>query len=377
MTPENQPTEGTPEEVLLPYDDNRFESDPGVVLPDDPGLPVGWTASAPDPGSIMDVRRLTELLRAHEDAGRGWAGASQDDVLVEVSEHGLKMRENLVVRDRNNRIRAWASVHDRSVNRMLYVHIIERDLSEAAAERCSQVMFAWAEAQACEVGAARGLKTQQIDTGAFADDERQHKMLEDAGFNRVRTWWQMSRPVTADEASLVPDPEHWERKGVVFRQVRREGDGLPDIDDLRAVHDVLESSFTDHFNSSEETFQEFVHRLREDPGHRWDHWWIAEIVDGEGAPEAAGVLVGTVSESSTGPDGSYVSYLGVLESARGRGVATGLLRTIIADAAARDRDRVGLEVDADSSTGADQLYVGMGWKTKYVTESWHKDVPVG
>src|SRR3546814_5597092 len=46
----------------------------------------------------------------------------------------------------------------RSVNRMLYVHIIERDLSEAAAERCSQVMFAWAEAQACEVGAARGLK---------------------------------------------------------------------------------------------------------------------------------------------------------------------------------------------------------------------------
>src|SRR3546814_6689782 len=117
MTPENQPTEGTPEEVLLPYDDNRFESDPGVVLPDDPGLPVGWTAGAPDPGSIMDVRRLTELLRAHEDAGRGWAGASQDDVLVEVSEHGLKMRENLVVRDRNNRIRAWASVQERKSKR--------------------------------------------------------------------------------------------------------------------------------------------------------------------------------------------------------------------------------------------------------------------
>src|SRR3546814_21166520 len=120
MTPGNQPTEGTPEEVLLPYDDNRFESDPGVVLPDDPGLPVGWTAGAPDPGSIMDVRRLTELLRAHEDAGRGWAGASQDDELVEVSENGLKMGENLVVRDRNNRIRACASVHARSVNRVRY-----------------------------------------------------------------------------------------------------------------------------------------------------------------------------------------------------------------------------------------------------------------
>jgi hypothetical protein len=37
---------------------------------------------------------------------------------------------------------------------------------------------------------------------------------------------------------------------------------------------------------------------------------------------------------------------------------------------------VGLEVDADSPTGADGLYTSMGWGTKYVTESWHRDVPV-
>lgn len=371
MSPDDQlPVSALPE-------DNRFESDPGEVLPDDPGLPVGWEAGAPDPDDESDVARLTELLRAHEVAGRGWAGASTDDVLVEVSEVGVRMRENLVIRDGSGLIRAWASVHDRSVGRMLYVHIIDRQMSPGAVDRCSEVMFHWAEGQAREVGAARGLEVQQIDTGAFADDERQHKLLEDAGFSRVRTWWQMSRPVTADETSLVPDPEHWERKGVVFRQVRREGGGMPEVDDLRAVHEVLESAFTDHFNSSEETFDEFVHRLREDPGHRWDHWWLAEIVDGaEGDAEPAGALVGTVSESSTGPDGSYVSYIGVMQSARGRGVAKGLLKTIIADAAGRDRDRVGLEVDADSSTGADQLYVGMGWKTKYVTESWHKDVPV-
>jgi GNAT superfamily N-acetyltransferase len=66
----------------------------------------------------------------------------------------------------------------------------------------------------------------------------------------------------------------------------------------------------------------------------------------------------------------------VLEAARGRGVAKGLLNTIIADAAARGRDRVGLEVDADSPTGAAELYVGMGWVTSYVTESWHRDVRV-
>ena len=365
--------------ALVIPEDNRFESDPDDVLPPDPGLPEGWVVDTPDAADRGTVTRLTELLRAHERVGRGWAGSGEDDVLVEISEHGTATRENLVVRDPAGLIRAWGSVHDRAEGRMLFVHVVDRELDEHLADQCSDVLFEWAEAQARSVGAARGLTEQQVDTGSFAEDERQHAWLADAGFDRVRTWWQMSRSVERAEAELVPDPARWERQGVVFRLVEREGGpesgGMPDEADLRAIHEVLEGAFTDHFNSSEETFHEFLHRLREDPGHRWDHWWLAEITDGDEV-EPAGALVGTVSESSTGPDGSYVSYLGVLESARGRGVATGLLRTIIADAASRQRDRVGLEVDADSPTGADGLYTAMGWGTKYVTESWHRDVPV-
>src|SRR5690606_30063428 len=150
---------------------------------------------------------------------RGWPASGEDDVLVEVSERGLAMRENLVVRDPEGHIRAWGSVHDRAAGRMLFVHIVQRDLSDQVAKACSEVLFAWARAQAKAVGAARGLPVQQIDTGAFADDVRQHKWLVDAGFQQVRTWWQMSRPVMRDEAALVPDPRRWERKGVVFRRV--------------------------------------------------------------------------------------------------------------------------------------------------------------
>lgn len=354
-------------------------SDPEAVLGDAiaerPGLPEGWTVGSPDPSDRFDVARLTHLLRAHERHGRGWANSGVDDVMVEVSERGLRMRENVVVRDAEGEIRAWGSVHDRSVGRMLFVHIVERDLPTEVADRCSAILVDWAVGQAKAVGAARGLDVQQIDTGAFADDDRQHDWLSGAGFERVRTWWQMSRPVTPDEATLTGSPDYWEKDGVVFRLVRRTGGGMPDEDDLREVHEVLEGAFVDHFNSSEETFEEFLFRLREDPGHRWDHWWLAELTDEE-TPQPVGALIGTVSESAQGPDGSYVSYLGVLEVARGRGVATGLLRTIIADAAARGRDRVGLEVDADSPTGASGLYTSMGWKTKYVTESWHRDVPV-
>lgn len=359
---------------MIPQD-SRFESDPEELVADPPGLPAGWTVASPDPSDRFDVARLTHLLRAHERHGRGWAGAGVDDVLVEVSEHGLRTRENVVVRDPDDEIRAWGSVHDRAGGRMLFVHVVERDLPDDIARACSDVLVEWAVGQARSVGAARGLDVQQIDTGAFADDERQHAWLADSGFRRVRTWYQQTRPVTPDEVALVPDPAGWENEGMRIRLVRRTGSGLPDEDDLRDVHDVLEGAFVDHFNSWEETFDEFLHRLREDPGHRWDHWWLAELVDGD-EPQPVGALVANVSASSSGPDGSYVSYIGVLEAARGRGVAKGLLRTVIADAAARGRDRVGLEVDADSSTGADGLYASLGWETTYVTESWHRDVPV-
>ncbi len=346
-------------------------NDPSTsLLPDPATLPEGWSAATPDEA---DARELTALLRRHEEQGRGWAGASQDALLVEVSARGSLTRENLVLRDPDGAIRGWASAHDRAAGRMLLTVVVDDRLEDGLADTVAGVLLGWADAAARRVGSARGLDVQQIDTGAFADDQRQHRWLRRGGFEHVRTWWQMTRAVTPEEAERDVEA----KEGVRIRRVRRQGTGMPDEDDLRTVHDILESAFADHFNSHEETFDEFVFRLREDPGHRWDHWWIAERVEGE-EPQPAGALVGSVSEGSEGrADGSYVEYIGVLQSARGRGVAKTLLHTILADAAARGRDRVGLEVDADSPTGADGLYLSMGWQTSYVTQSWHRDVPVG
>ena len=333
-------------------------------------LPDGWTAAVPDPD---DAAELTALLRRHEAFGRGWAGASEEDLLVDISPQDDVTRENVVLRGPQGTIVGWSSAHDRAAGRMLLVTVVDRDLDDETADRVAGLLFSWAERVAEVVGRRRGLDVQQIDSGAFADDDRQHRWLERAGFAHVRTWWQMTRAVEPDEAGL----DAGAGPGVRIRPVERQGTGMPDEDDLRTVHEILESAFADHFNSHAETFDEFVSRLREDPGHRWDHWWIAELVDDGSAPEPAGALVGAVSPGSgDAPAGSYVEYIGVLQNARGRGVAKSLLRTVIADAASRGRDRVGLEVDADSPTGADGLYVSMGWTTTYVTESWHHEVPV-
>ena len=189
---------------------------------------------------------------------------------------------------------------------------------------------------------------------------------------RTRTWLQMTRPVTAEDATGCPAP----REGVSVRRVDRHDDGLPVARDLQDIHRVLEESFQDHFSSYRESFPEFVMRLRSDPGHRWDHWWLATIETGEGTMPA-GALVSTVLRpDAEGLEGSYVDYIGVHRRARGRGVAKALLHSVIADTARRGRNRVGLEVDADSPTGADGLYTAMGWVTAYRTESWHSDLDV-
>jgi len=330
-----------------------------------PALPNGWTEYTPE---AVDIDDLTALLRRHEREARGFPGADSENVSAEVTGRGARTRTHVMMRDRDGTARAWVTSHDRAAGRVLIGVTVDPDLNDEVAGAVAARCYALAARFATRITDSRAVESH-MDSGAFADDERQQGWLRDAGFELVRHWWQMSRPVTPSEA-VAPRL----REGVAVRRVRRDdAEGMPHEQDLRDVHDVLEDSFADHFNSYRETFDEFVGRLREDPAHRWDHWWIA-TVDGE----PAGALVGVPStgrvdgDGQPAPDGSYVEYIGVSQNARGRGVAKALLHTVISDAAERGRDRVGLEVDADSPTGAEGLYTSMGWATKYVTQSWHK-----
>jgi ribosomal protein S18 acetylase RimI-like enzyme len=330
------------------------------------------------PATADDVDDLAALLTRHEEAARGWASSAPDAVATEVVGAGAATRRHLVMRGPDGGVRAWGSVHDRAAGRVIVSVVVDPGLERADATALAQRLFGWAETEAVSVARERGLGVTQLDSGCFADDPRQQEWLRANGFTPARSWWQMTRPVDPAEGSegaFAPPGA-----GVVIRRVRGSdaADGsLPDADDLRTVHDVLEASFTDHFNSHEERFEEFVARLRADPGHRWDHWWVAELTRDDGSVEPVGALVSSVlGAGASGREGSYVEYLGVLAAARGRGVASSLLHTVVADAARRGRDRVGLEVDADNPTGAARLYLAAGFVTRYVTQSWHRDVPV-
>lgn len=327
-------------------------------------LPVGWTARSPEPD---DLPALVALRAADREPFTG--SGAVDESLVESEIAGLRSwtRRQLVAVDPGGAVRAWASVHDRAAGRTMVHLYVDRSVDQAA--EVAAALYDWTADRAGTIARMRGLDATQLDASPFAEDDVQRRWLTDAGYRRVRTWLQMSRPVAPGED--LPEP----RPGVSVRRVRRHPNDLPVAVDLWTVHQMLEESFADHFNSYRESFPEFVQRLREDPGHGWDQWWLAFVDDPAepGAePQPAGALV-----ASELPDGAgYVEYIGVNRRARGRGVAKALLFAVIRSVAERGGDRLGLEVDADSPTGADGLYASLGWTTGYVTESWHRDVGV-
>jgi ribosomal protein S18 acetylase RimI-like enzyme len=327
-------------------------------------LPADWTSRPPE---IDDLPALVALRSADKAPYAGSAAVDPSRVESEVAGLRSWTRRQLVAVDPAGAVRAWASVHDRAAGRALVHLYVDRTVPEAA--EVAAALYAWAADRAHGIARMRGVPTTQLDASPFAEDAVQRDWLAAAGYRRVRSWLQMSRPVAPGEDPPAPRP------GVTVRPVRRHESGLPVAADLWTVHQMLEESFADHFNSYRESFPEFVQRLREEPGHDWDEWRLAFVDDPErpdAEPRPAGALVATAL-----PDGAgYVEYIGVNRHARGRGVAKALLGAVIRDVAARGGDRVGLEVDADSPTGADGLYRAMGWTTGYVTESWHRDVAV-
>jgi len=334
-------------------------------------LPQGWSSRVPD---LDDLPALLDLRGADKEPYTGSGAVDAETVAAEIAGQKSWTRRQAVAVDPDGAIRAWATAHDRAAGRTLVYLYVDRALTEQA--EIAAPMYDWLEEQARIFAEQREVTETHLDASPFSGDSAQKKWLEAAGYRKVRTWLQMTRPVASGEAEpgVLPEP----RAGVTVRRVERHENGIPVAADLQTVHRQLEESFQDHFNSYRESFPEFVQRLREDPGHRWDHWWLAYVDDPEdptAQPQPAGALVASLlGPNASGKEGSYIEYIGVNRLARGRGVAKSLLHALIHDVAARGGDRVGLEVDADSPTGADGLYTSMGWETDYATESWHKDV---
>ena len=200
------------------------------------------------------------------------------------------------------------------------------------------------------VAAVRPLATDgdwKMEAGAFAQDEVYIEVLEEAGFREVRRFWRMVIDLGPEHASVPHPPE-----GVTRTVVATD-------DDRALLHRIDEESFAEHFGFAPRPYEEFLSWFGGRRDARPDLWWLAWL---HGRPVGLCVMDDSHVERGAG----HVRTLGVLREARGRGIASWLLRSAFAQAAREGRRAVTLTVDAENTTGATALYEGVGMRAEQV-----------
>ncbi len=199
-------------------------------------------------------------------------------------------------------------------------------------------LFAWGERVADERG-AEGVRSEAANR-----DGPRHDLLRARGYVHVRSSFTMLKRLEADEQpGLQP-------VGVTIRRYEE--------DDERALFEVNEASFADHWGFRPTPFESFNEELH---GEDWDPSLVF-IAAADGAP--VGLVVPFLFETS-----GYVAMLGVLKEWRGLGIASALLRRSFVELVGRGMGEVRLHVDSQNSHGAVALYerVGMSVSNRYDT----------
>lgn len=186
-----------------------------------------------------------------------------------------------------------------------------------------------------------------------ADQERLQR-YERLGFREVRRFWHMA--IAMHEAPPLPSwPERVELRPFVAER------------DARAVFDMKEAAFNDHWGHLPSDFEEWKHRKFERADFDPSLWHIAYAGD-----EIVGVALCSVS-GATG----RVDSLGTLRSWRRKGLGLALLHHAFNDFYRRDIHEVDLGVDSQNLTGATRLYQRAGMHIKRENISFEKELRAG
>jgi mycothiol synthase len=180
-----------------------------------------------------------------------------------------------------------------------------------------------------------------LHVSAFTTSLGRIAVLDAAGGKVVRHFWRMVASVS-ESRQVVGLPT-----GVVIRVVR-EGDAA----DRRAMFDVLETAFADHFGAAPTTYDEWIRFRSSSALSDRSLWWLATV---DSVPAAA--LIGRRLG-----DLGWIEEVGTLPAYRGRGLARALLLLAFEEFQRRGFAEVGLGVDATNPTGAVRLYESIGMR---------------
>jgi mycothiol synthase len=189
-----------------------------------------------------------------------------------------------------------------------------------------------------------GIAVERAATRAWAyhssEEHALSALLRARGYVSIRHSFRML--VTLDR---IPESPRWP-EGIVVREVR-EGEE-------RATHAASDDAFADHWEFEPQPYERWARWTFE--SERFDRSLNFLAMDGE---EIAGICLCSTHWSGD-PKYGWVGILGVRPRWRRRGIGLALLLHSFSEFRARGCDRVGLGVDAESTTGALELYERAG-----------------
>jgi mycothiol synthase len=178
-----------------------------------------------------------------------------------------------------------------------------------------------------------------LDSGIGRNSAIMRAALEGRGFGHIRTFWRMRIDQTE------PPPTSTWPAGITLRTYQ------PGTNDDRAIYEVVETAFEDHWNWHVTPFDEWMERTQK-PTFDPALWFLA--MDGD---QIAGATLCTKE-----PMKGWINKVATLRAYRQRGIAKALLYQAFGAFWDRGVTRVELGVDAESLTGAQRLYEQVGMR---------------
>jgi mycothiol synthase len=290
--------------------------------------------------TLDDLHAVVELGNAFERVFLGAESFTPGEIADEWRRLDLE-RDAWLVLVPGGRLAGYATLEDRGERRFLsdgYVHPELRGLGVGGK------LVDLAEARALERGAVA------VQNTIVSVDEAAAEVLEAREYRPVRHFYRMA-------IELGEEPPRPEWPGGIRVEEFREEDAL-------AFHEAIEDAWQDHWDHSPRPFEQFRERLLE--GSRYDPtlWTVARAGD-----EIAG---GTICEAGYYGMG-WVRSLSVRRPWRRHGLGMALLLNAFRQFHERGERQVGLGVDAESPTGATQLYERAGMHVVEETVIYRKD----
>jgi mycothiol synthase len=313
-------------------------------------LPGAYTVRPPEHG---DAEALFELISAYNLAVVGFADCTLDDIADNLAEPGFDCAtDGWLVLAAGGRPVGYATTFGKGDRQVIDIDVVSQDPAVA------DWLFEQTLRRAQEMGHAHGYTEITVDAGIYRADELQRTLLSNRAFIASTTYQRMQ----IDHLGSISAPEP--PVGAVIRR------GAPDDATRRTAQTVLNECFRGQFGFVARPYDEW-HEAREIRStFDWSQLTTLEI-------DGRAVAIRECSDDFIASENcGYIGRLGVLEEARGRGLAKFLLRDAFALDAAAGRSGTILHVDTNNPTPALGLYLSVGMTATLAIDVWRRVLPV-